>query len=141
MFLNFYCSINKCRKRKFPFSTSLERVRQNTDHSGGGKILDFDFDHLIRKPIKSYLGNQNINSFWLIHKKITGTPFFQLLGSYPKNPFFQSWSYFAIFFSIVWRFEAWNIQNDREWNSLQNSLFLLFYECNFLWERNQVWKK
>jgi DUF2075 family protein len=40
-----------------------ERVRQNTDHVGGEKILDFEFDYLIQKPIKSYYENQNISSF------------------------------------------------------------------------------
>ncbi len=104
---------------------------------GCSKILDFEFEYLNRKPIRSCYENQNINQFSLTYKKWWRFHFF----TSPKNRFFQSWSYFTIFSFIVWGFVVWNVSNDREFFSLQNCLFLIFFESHFLWERGQIWKK
>jgi hypothetical protein len=68
---------------------------------GCGKILDFEFDCAIWKPIKSYYENPNMNSFWLIYKKMAGIIFFQS----PKNRVFSILVVFFDFFThnlMVW---------------------------------------
>ena len=60
--------------------------------------------------------------------------------AWSKSLLFQFWLYFAIFSPAVWRFEARNVSDDRECFSLQNSLFLLFFECHFLWDSGQTCK-
>jgi hypothetical protein len=77
-----------------------------------------------------------MNSFWLIYKKMAGGHFFK----FPKNRFFQFWSYVAISSFIVWWFEAGNSSNDRECFSLQNGLLLIIFEGHLLWGKNQIWK-
>ena len=75
------------------------------------------------------------HSDWSI-RKWQGSYFFKVL----KIEFFQYWSYFSIFSLIIWWFEVRDVSNDREFFSLQNSLFLLFFECHFLWDSSQIWK-
>jgi hypothetical protein len=75
-------------------------------------------------------------SDWSI-RKWQGSHFFK----FPKNRFFQFLLYLAIFSLIVWWFEVQNVSNDRECFSLQNGLFLIFFESHLLWEKKVKFEK
>jgi len=103
---------------------------------GRGKLLDFEFEYLNRKPIRSCYENQNISPFWLTYKKWWGSHFF----TSPKNRLFQCWSYFTIFSFIVWGFGAWNVSNDREFFCIKLSIFTIFWKPFFMKKRSNLEK-